>query len=117
MSTEGIIEYDPARLQAMTAQQLLLQIICLLHLNRPEREHNLLAGVYARNVIAATEQFVAKLTEMEATGLAKAVGKSLVAYRDASGATNFDPPPPVANPPIPVDDKGLDEGATQEVTG
>jgi len=63
LPTADVIEYDVAKLEAMTGEQLLLQLIARKDLERPKREHRLNARKIQEAALATLQEAADGLRE------------------------------------------------------
>lgn len=89
MQTIDDIEYDHEVLKAKTVEQLLYQLICLKHLDRPNRVEQMAAKAYYEGVVAKTLEYLIDVKELGVPVLHEALHEGLLKYQEAVKAVGL----------------------------
>ena len=87
MSIIEDIEYDHETIKEMTVKELTYQLLCLRHLDRPQREARLKAKEYYLEVVAQTEEYLKGLDALGVTQLHDVLHDGLANYQNQVAAS------------------------------
>jgi len=87
MSIIDAIEYDLDALNQMSTNELLVQLICHRHLDRPKRSGQIRAKKAYEAIVTATEGYIADVAKLGVTPLSDALESALAEYVGTVKAT------------------------------